>query len=116
MKRPTQLIRWLDKYLVARETASQAKAAQEDARDHILAFLPKSEENEWDIAGWGKVTYHQPEDSLVVDLERLKAEFPKAYASCVRTRPNSPRFCVTPDLITMMRRSHVSMENARKVR
>ena len=97
MKAIKQITALLNRYLVMRDTESTAKKLKEGTRDQLLNLLPPNTANEWLIAGWGKVTYHRPKDSLTVDLERLELEYPKAYKACVSEQPNAPRFCVYPE-------------------
>lgn len=97
MKAIRQIITQLNMYLRLREAEARAKEAKEDTRDVILNLLPPTTTSEWEIPDWGAVSYKRPKDSLAVDLELLAKKYPKAYAACVSTKPNAPRFCVNPD-------------------
>ena len=102
MKALKQIITQLTMYLRLREAEARAKEAKETTRDVVLNLLPPNTANEWEIPDWGSVSYKRPKDSLVVDLELLAKKYPKAYAACVSTKPNAPRFCVTPDTDTLV--------------
>lgn len=97
-----QIITQLNRYLQLREAESAAKAAKEDVRDAILELLPPNTANEWELTGWGRVSYKKPKDAVTVDLELLKKKFPKAYAACVSEKPSAARFCVYPETNTLI--------------
>lgn len=96
MKIKAKLLAMLNQYIRMRELIKSTKQSHEALREEILATLPPNTANEWELEGWGRVTHHAPKDSAVVDLEKLKRHFPKAYLACVSTKPSEPRFCVYP--------------------
>lgn len=52
------------------------------------------------LLGWGEITWKKAKDSTSqeLNLDRLKQEFPEAYAACMetKTKPGSRRFLVKP--------------------
>ena len=111
MKAFKQIVAHLNRYLQFRDAAKVAKLAQEMERDAVLNLLPPNTMHEWDVPGWGRVTYHTPKSSLVVDVDKLAKKFPRAYAACVSEQPSAPRFNVYPETNTLIE----ALEEARHV-
>lgn len=111
-----KLITLLNDYVRYREIASSAETNKTKTRDAILALLPRRKAAEWDVKGWGTVTYKAPKDTLKVNLELLKANYPEAYAECVDEVPSTPRFLVHPQLqlaaATLRKESHARIQTA----